>query len=84
VASLTFPDSNDPQDHLYQISCQVNSGNTRATCAGRGKVGAHAGQRVSVRMLLRLNGTLDVICWPNPSKLCDPVMVKDQRANPIT
>ena len=84
VASLTFPGAMDPRDHLYRITCQLNVANTRAACAGRGKIGHHAGQQVQVRMLLRVNGTLDELCWPSPSALCDPVQIKDQRAHHVT
>jgi len=84
VASLTFPAAIDPRDHIYHITCRLNPPGTRATCAGRGKVGTHAGQLVSVRMLLRVNGTLDPLCWPRPSKLCDPVQIKEQRVHPMT
>jgi hypothetical protein len=84
VASLTFPAATDPRDHLYQITCHINAPNTRAACSGRGKIGSHAGKQVSVRMLLRVNGTLDDLCWPNPSALCAPSQIRDQRAHPVT
>jgi hypothetical protein len=84
VASLTFPAATDPRDHLYRIRCSFTSAGRRAVCTGRGRIGAHAGQRVRVVMWLRPNGSLDPICWPNPSALCDPLMVEDQRTNPMT
>jgi hypothetical protein len=84
VASITFPAATDGRDHLYGVRCRFTSAGHEAVCVGRGRVGSHAGMRVSVIMWLRPNGTLDPICWPDPPALCDAPMVHDQRANPIT
>ena len=54
-----------------------------ATCAGVRLMGPHPHRRIAVRILLRGNGSLDLICWPNPSTLCAPVQIKEQRAAPL-
>lgn len=84
VESNLFPPHEDARDHLYKTVCQINDDSTRATCMGRRRFGPSPGERIAVEMLLRENGTLDLICWPQPSQLCDSIQVSDQRDNPIT
>ena len=84
VESNLFPPHEDARDHLYKTVCHINHDSTRATCVGRRRFGPSPGERIAVEMLLRENGSLDVICWPHPSQLCDSIQVSDQRDNPIT
>lgn len=84
VESNLFPPHEDTRDHLYKTVCQINDDSTRATCIGRRRFGPSPGERIAVELLLRENGTLDLICWPQPSQLCDSIQVSDQRDNPIT
>jgi hypothetical protein len=84
MASANFPPHVHRRDRLYRISCRITDHGTRALCVGRRRFGPHPGQRVAVHALLRANGTWDVLCWPNPSTLCDRVQIREQRAHPIT
>ncbi len=84
MASGEFPSAVNPQDHLYRTSCRITDAGTHAVCVGRRRFGPHPGQRVVAHALLRDNGTWDLLCWPNPSALCDPVQVREQRAHAIT
>src|SRR5690242_10456484 len=69
---------------MYQISCRINEAGDHAVCIGSRRFGAHPGQRVVAHAVLRDNGSWDLLCWPNPTALCDRVQVREQRANPIT
>lgn len=51
--------------------------------AGVRLMGPHPHRRITVRILLRADGSLDLICWPNPSSLCDAVQIKEQQADPL-
>ena len=84
VQSNLFPPHEETRDHPYRTVCRINGDGTRATCTGRRRFGTRPGERITVEMLLRENGTLDLICWPHPSPLCDSIHVSDQRDNPIT
>ena len=84
VQSNPFPPYTNSRDRLYDTVCHVNAGSTRAACVGRRRFGPTPGERVAVEMLLRDNGTLQLICWPHPSTLCDSIQISDQRADPIT
>jgi hypothetical protein len=84
MASANFPPAVNMRDHLYRISCRITNTGSRAVCVGVRRFGAYPGQRVVAHTLLRENGTWDLLCWPNPSQLCDRVQMREQRANPIT
>jgi hypothetical protein len=84
MASENFPPHANARDHLYRISCRITDAGVRAVCVGRRRFGAHPGERVVAHALLRDTGSWSLLCWPNPSKLCDRVQVREQRANPIT
>jgi hypothetical protein len=84
VASVPFPAASDASDHLYGIVCRINAAGSRAACTGRRKHGPHPGDEVTLRALLRLNGSWSLLCWPDPSQICDPIQIREQRANPIT
>src|SRR5438874_5924029 len=84
VQTIPFPPAADARDRLYGTVCGIRQHGTRAVCTGVRRRGPRPRQRVTVRMLLRLNGSLDLLCWPHPSSLCDPVQIKEQRADPIT
>ena len=84
VESNRFPPYNNKRDYLYKTVCHINHDSTRATCTGRRRYGPIPGERVAVETLLRVNGSLDLICWPHPSQLCDPIQISEQRDNPIT
>jgi hypothetical protein len=84
MASVNFPPHAHARDHLYGVSCRLTDAGGRAVCAGHRRFGPHRGERVVAGALLRLNGSWDLLCWPNPSPLCDRVQVREQRANPTT
>jgi hypothetical protein len=84
VQTIPFPSAADTRDHLYGTVCRIEQHGTRAVCTGVRRHGPGLRQRVTARMLLRINGSLDLLCWPHPSSLCDPVQIKEQRAHPIT
>lgn len=84
VSSVTFPALVAGPDRLAHVSCKINAQQTRAICVGRRKSGEHPHSRVAARVLLRANGTLELLCWPNPSPLCTHLQVSEQRANPVT
>jgi hypothetical protein len=84
MASANFPPHVDARDHLYRISCRITDSGGRAECVGRRRFGPHPGERVVARAFLRNNGTWDMLCWPDPSELCDHVQIREQRTNPIT
>jgi hypothetical protein len=84
LESIPFPPALNNRDHLYHTACRITQHGTHANCVGRRKLGPNPGQRVGAEMLLRENGSLDLLCWPNPSQLCDPIQVREQRENPIT
>ena len=79
-----FPPAATGRDHLYKIHCQITHAGKGATCDGVRPMGPHPHRRISVRILLHANGSWDLICWPNPSSLCEPVQVNEQRAHPLT
>lgn len=79
-----FPPAATRPDHLYKIHCQITHTGKGATCYGVRAMGAHPHRRIVVRLLLRGNGSWDLICWPNPSSLCEPVQINEQRAHPLT
>jgi hypothetical protein len=84
LSTNPFPSTATGRDHLYKIHCQITYAGRGATCAGVRLMGPHPHRRITVRILLRANGSLDVICWPNPSTLCAPVQIKEQRAAPLS
>jgi hypothetical protein len=84
LASNPFPDAATRRDHLYKIHCQITHAGKRATCAGVRPIGPHPHRRITIQLLLHANGSWDLICWPNPSSLCEPVQIKEQRAHPLT
>jgi hypothetical protein len=84
LASNLFPPAATRPDHLYKVHCQITHAGKRATCDGVRTMGPHPHRRITVQMLLRANGSLEVICWPDPSSLCDLGQVKEQRAHPLT
>jgi len=84
VQSILFPPATDVRDRLYGTVCRIEQHGTRAVCTGVRRHWPGLKQRVTVRMLLRISGTLSLLCWPNPSSLCDPIQIKDQRADPVT
>lgn len=84
LAGELFPPHVNTRDHLYHIRCRITHGGAGATCVGRRRFGYPPGQLVAARVILRSNGTLDMICWPHPSSLCDPVQIKEQRRDPVT
>ena len=79
-----FPPHVAQRDHLYRIRCRITHGGAGATCVGVRRFGSRPRQLVSARALLRSNGTWDLICWPNPSSLCDKVQIREQRRDPYT
>jgi hypothetical protein len=83
LASNPFPPAATRRDHLYKVHCQITHAGKRATCNSVRAMGPHPHRRITVQMLLRANGSLEVICWPDPSSLCDPMQVKEQRAHPL-
>ena len=84
MQSLPFPPANDRRDHLYHTTCRITQDGTIAICTGRQLKGDHPNRPVVARGFLRENGSWEVICWPNPSALCDPVQIRDQRRQPVT
>jgi hypothetical protein len=84
VQSIPFPPAADARDRLYGTVCRIEQHGTRAVCTGVRRHGPRPNERVTVRMLLRINGSLSLLCWPQPSSLCDPVQIKEQRAHPVT
>jgi len=84
VESNPFPPQNDQRDHPYRVSCRITRHETRAICVGRRRFGSRPPHSFIAEGLLRQNGTWSLLCWPNPSELCDPVQVREQKANPIT
>ena len=79
-----FPPHVAQRDHLYRIRCRITHGGAGATCVGVRRFGSRPRQLVSARALLRSHGTWDLICWPNPSSLCDKVQIREQRRDPYT
>ena len=85
MRSAIFPEHHgDPRDHLYHVQCRITEGGTHAICTGRRKLGPNPREMVVAEGLLRENGSWSLLCWPKASELCDPVQVREQRANPIT
>jgi hypothetical protein len=84
LREVPFPPAADRRDHLYGIACRITTNGTRAVCSGHRTFGPAPGKRVVARALLRLNGTWDLLCWPDPSEMCDPAQIREQRAHPIT
>ena len=84
MASANFPPHVSARDHLYRVSCRITDAGAGAVCAGRRRFGPHRGESVVAHALLRENGSWDLLCWPNPSALCDRIQVREQRAHPIT
>jgi hypothetical protein len=82
--SLPFPPHVDNRDLLYGIVCRITAGGTRAVCNGHRRFGVPRGKPVVARALLRVNGSWDLLCWPDPSEICDMAQIRAQRAHPIT
>lgn len=82
--TVLFPPHANRRDHLYDIQCRLTHGDAGATCTGHRTLGRHPHRLVTVRAVLRSNGSWDMICWPDPSTLCDPVQIREQEKNQIT